>query len=265
MGDTEEGNKSSPKNDTKSSTASPKNSSSRSFDTASALPYLGIIVSGAILLAALLAKSRYEGHRYYGYGIALAVVGMFVAIVALALVEIKKDDTQVVQYCNYFNFVWCFTGACIMTFGGPFKFTGNGYFASWGMAVFSIVALGASQSDITGMDSVSGLLAAAIITVIAVISDWTKGYQGELIYAIIIAGLTIFVCLAMIKGGSIPGASALTAHRFPVLAFFAVAWILVAGLLTFRGPFLLTGNGYFGVWGGAFASIYAASSARNAS
>jgi hypothetical protein len=40
-----------------------------------------------------------------------------------------------------------------------------------------------------------------------------------------------------------------------IAAFFAAWWIVGASILTFQGPHLVPGNGYFSAWGGAFAGV----------
>jgi hypothetical protein len=50
-----------------------------------------------------------------------------------------------------------------------------------------------------------------------------------------------------------------------IATFFAVWYIVGASILTFQGPYLTTGNGYFSAWGGAFAGFgyMAAASGRS--
>ena len=38
--------------------------------------------------------------------------------------------------------------------------------------------------------------------------------------------------------------------KVPVFIFFVVTWMILANLVTFRGPFEIPGNGYFAAWGG---------------
>eukprot|EP00962_Isochrysis_galbana_P039154 scaffold14014_cov146-Isochrysis_galbana.AAC.3 len=40
-----------------------------------------------------------------------------------------------------------------------------------------------------------------------------------------------------------------------IAAFLAAWWIVGANILTFKGPHLVPGNGYFSAWGGAFAGV----------
>ena len=94
------------------------------FEDQTTLSCAGIFLSGAVLLAALLSDTdeSVEGHRYWAYGIAVASVAMFFSLVGFFV----RSNNQIAMYNNYFLFLWCFIGACFMTFGGPFKDTGNG-------------------------------------------------------------------------------------------------------------------------------------------
>lgn len=46
--------------------------------------------------------------------------------------------------------------------------------------------------------------------------------------------------------------------KFPFLIILAIVWFVQACCATFAGPFLTTGNGYFGSWAGAIAAALVA-------
>lgn len=154
-----------------------------------------------------------------------------------------------------------------MTFSGPFELTGNGYFASWGMAIASSMTVGVSRMNVkenlsgfTG--SIIGLLACAIVVICDLADEFGARHDGESIYAMIVSCLTVVVVAYYFytqyttqeTGGQL---------AFIVLTAFAVLWVVLASLVTFRGPFFITGNGYFGAWAGVIASFYAAKSAHH--
>ena len=100
----------------------------------SRLAYGGIIVSGIVMLVALTSTNTHYDHRYYHYGISVGAVALIVSCVAWGLAEVTWNHTEFfvknTLAVNYFLFLWCFIGACILTFGGPFNVAGNGkYFA----------------------------------------------------------------------------------------------------------------------------------------
>ena len=137
------------------------------------------------------------------------------------------------------------------------------------MVVCSAAALGLSAntfvSSIQGLGALVGLLAASVVVIIAIAPSLGKHdpYRNESIYTISVASVTLAVILCHIarekklgkeKSGGIVA--------FITLAFFAILWLVLAGLTTFRGPFLTTGNGYFASWAGAAMACFAAMAAR---
>lgn len=124
----------------------------------------------------------------------------------------------------------------------------QGYFASWVAVSAAAMALGftasAFQTSVKGLGALMGLLASSIIVIIALI-DWVghADFLAESIYAMVVACITVLLVLfhIYIKGNG--GGDGM--FMFLVLAFFALLWLVLACLVTFRGPFIATGNGYF--------------------
>eukprot|EP00919_Chromeraceae_sp_WS-2016_P059727 GHVR01141912.1.p1 GENE.GHVR01141912.1~~GHVR01141912.1.p1 ORF type:complete len:142 (+),score=20.88 GHVR01141912.1:84-509(+) len=74
------------------------------------------------------------------YAIAVGVISLVVALIMLIL-WIAKDDAakKAEPWMSLFLFIWWIPGVIILTFVGPFKSTGNGYFASWCSLILSLV------------------------------------------------------------------------------------------------------------------------------
>ena len=271
------------------------------------LPYAGIMVCAAILLVALVSSNKQTSHKNYEYGIAVASVAMCFSFLGSVVSYVNKPGTQqVLMYNNIFLFLWNFIGAGILTFSGPFDITGNGYFSSWGLVVFGVMALGvtativrqnAANHQITGPSM--ALLAASFVLMAAIsiygINKSDNNY-AELVYSLIVTILTI-----VIVGGLMGKPQSTQAAELYAMLLLSILWIVAANLLTFRGPFLFTGNGkkgtnseciglfflallfylillifcdscgcfviplgYFAAWGGALASVFAVNAARGA-
>ena len=229
-------------------------------------PFIGVFASASVLLIALTSENRetLKLSKYWEYGVSIAVISMFFALVGSVFCRmegLKKHNV----YNSYFLILWNFIGACIMTFGGPFKSTGNGYFASWGMSVFSILTLEDTAKHavtaVKGYESLVGMFLSSFVVLLAVTIDGVSDtHRSEAFFALVVACFTIVVCVglklmtASIRDGKV---------TFAILAVFAAMWIVAACLVTFRGPFVFTGNGYFGSWGGAIAATFAAIDAGN--
>eukprot|EP00536_Pseudo-nitzschia_multiseries_P004725 jgi/Psemu1/295679/fgenesh1_pm.80_\ len=194
---------------------------------------LVMVVGASVVL--LIAVCTWEtGMTFEGYKISIPSVSLSLAGIGLMLTAYRED-----LYAVYGNrlahalFLWNFAGACFLTFASPFTETGNGYFAAWACVATSAMAMGltvdALRNRIKGLGSLMGLCACAAIVVIALIDH--MGYR--------------------------------TTVKFGFLAVFAVLWFVLAFLVTFRGPFVTTGNGYFASWCGAMCACSTAFHARN--
>lgn len=221
------------------------------------LPLVGVFFAGMVLLIAVCVSA--QGVKYYSYGISVAVVAMFFSLLGFMLTFDDNLNDKFAKWNYYFLLVWCFIGACILTFSSPFTVTSNGYFASWGLVIFCLMGVGLSGDSMTlsmvGLGSLLGLGVSAIIVIVASAFEVDGFYRNESIYALVVACLTVIIVAIFAPEKGIPGT------KFYVLLFFSILWIVLACLVTFRGPFLVTGNGYFGSWGGAVTSVFATMSA----
>jgi len=234
------------------------------------VPLLGVAASAIVLLIAV--GIGYVEKKIRNYGFSLGGIALIIGV--LGLVPTPDAIDKYSLYLNYFLFLWCFIGACVMTFGnGPFTVTGNGYFASWALAVFSTMSMGITKSKMpenfrkayAETNVILGLGACSVVTMIACIPQMQGYYyyKGETLFALIISILTILV-VANFVYAKMKENLQIQQFEVPTLMVFAILWILAACMTTFRGPFLTTGNGYFAVWAGAVLAVKAAVSAVSA-
>lgn len=94
----------------------------------------------------------------------------------------------------------------------------------------------------------NALMLASIIQLCAVASE--LGSQWSATYSLIICILTALLIMGLQYAG--------TTYAFYAYVLFSILWVLLAILVTFKGPFVETGNGYFSAWLGCLACIYGA-------
>ena len=121
------------------------------------VPMIMLAMSSSISLMAV-SFGVDEDHRYYSYALSSGAVALSLSAVGLLLSWKKEwDKGSLSRYVSGMCFVWTFIAATILTFGdGPFVNTGNGYFATWAMVIFSTQSLVSScienmnDSDVFG-------------------------------------------------------------------------------------------------------------------
>ena len=228
----------------------------------SKVPLLGTMLSAVILFIAIFARDLLDTHKYYArYGLVLCLVTFVLALITIVL----PSKNHMVKGIKYFMFIWCLVGACVLTFGSdaPFERTGNGYFAAWGCALFASVAADApgalSKFTLDKMNALIDLGAATVTLLVALgfeyhyrnreSTAYTSSYDKfelEIVYATIVAGLTLIFVFSTSFHYTCQGDRVL--GECVVLTILSVLWIVAACAVTFSGPFLFTGNGYFASW-----------------
>lgn len=237
---------------------------------ASQLPLFVVFIASIVLLIATTAHYGGNLGSYGGYVVSVSSIAMIVSFVGLLMLKYAED--QYAKVCKPMNtalFVWCLIGACFVTFRGPFAETGNGYFATWAVVFGCALAIGmdakAMCSEVKGLGSAMGLLASSVVVIIATITPIKNSFffKGEAVYALVLSCITVSYLVAAIalerKDKSLP-----QTVQAAFMAVLAVCWIIAACLVTFRGPFTVTGNGYFASWAGAVTSCLAAFAAKKA-
>jgi len=228
------------------------------------VPLLGVMASSAVLFIAVLVTNVIETRQHYGrYGIALSVISFVIAFVSLVM---PLKCISAINLLNYFLFAWNFVGACVFTFnGGPFESTGNGYFAAWSSVVFSAIAADppgtfTSLSMLGKMNAIIDLGAGAVVVLISLalaLHEDSDSYQEEIIFTMLVTCISI--CAVFIFSLSYMRQGTQACMESQILVVLSIMWIIGACAVTFSGPFLVTGNGYFASWVTAILSVKAAS------
>jgi len=204
--------------------------------------------SMVVLLQAALWCDNCEGKE--AYTVAVGAVSAIITLIYLMMARYNRLPSNARFVLAVFMFIWWTIGAGVLTFpGGMFQFTGNGYFGAWGAWCSSAWLMkteyGRLQSLVdrfSELGMVSWLLLASVVELCAAIAHCDQGYSscenydgfavGAGIVSVIITLILIFV-------------PALTTHIRVIAAFLVVWWIAGAGVNTFKGPFQVTGNGFF--------------------
>mmetsp|Transcript_55380 Transcript_55380/g.134495 ORF Transcript_55380/g.134495 Transcript_55380/m.134495 type:complete len:301 (-) Transcript_55380:34-936(-) len=222
------------------------------------IPLVGYFLASMIFLVSVCV---YPGMKWYGYGLSVGIVGMILGLCVVVVTHYKiKSDYQ--TYMAWLLLLWATICAFLFTFANssPFRFTGNGYFALWGMVVSAGMHAGLSKDSVketvAAQSSYSGLLVLAVVVVIAtsfVVAE-EDGYTGFQIYRentilmISVACITVvWISCILYYHHQVDNNNDNEAFKqfqgcfgttqFGLMLCFCILWIVSAGLVTFQGPF----------------------------
>lgn len=219
-------------------------------------------------------QGNYGG--YGGYAISISSISIALSSLVLLMDKFSEDMyDKFGKHMNGLNFVWSFIGACFLTFKEPFTNTGNGFFAAWavvlGCALANDTDLKDCHSKVKSLSSIMGLMTSSLVVMLASIEPvrdkGTNPYDpninnyDEALFAMCLSCVT-FVVLGFMLMMNNRGTTMPTKLYFGMMAILTMCWIIMACLVTFRGPFKVTGNGYFGSWAGGATSAFATFAAK---
>lgn len=99
----------------------------------------------------------------------------------------------------------------------------------------------------------------SLVLMFSCIGAWGPGRSSELAYALSVSVISLAACLA-IQTGEFLRPGLLERVEKPVSLSLFVWWVVGTGVITFRAPFPVVGNGYFSSWAGLiFTSHWALS------
>jgi len=255
-------------------------------------PYLlgfcvcALVVGLELAIGYLLSGANVRG---IGYGMVVAVLGFFVGFTIL-LLEIfgAAIDPKLRRAVLTTMVVLWGLAALWLTFVGPFKQLGNGYFGLWvGLICVSKLMLD-SPSMGAGADEEAmpitrargqslldkvladekqaamwGMFASSIVLIIAVASiSTTTDLWGYALAVGIVACVFSFAGALLVENAIGNKPLMENAKTGPVtlnllLALFLFLWWAIGvGFLTIRSPFRTTQNGYFAAWVGFASSFF---------
>jgi len=230
------------------------------------MPFLGqLLVAPIVILSSALAESS---SRNYGYATTVGVGALMFSAGGLYVLQKGEMYNQqllalpILGPCSLgytlslVNFVWWGVAAGILTFSGPFVVTGNGYFAVWAGFFCSALGVGITQDHMRDLNQTIRLATASLVIICSVPSQLGGLFDPEAIYAMTLACFTLTYCIVQTNFANLIS----QANGFHVYMALALLWVVEAALVTFRGPFNETGNGYFASWGAAFFCVVGASS-----
>lgn len=245
-------------------------------------PFESLILGGGVLLGLLLLMSivaLIQAAAACGDGAfmcstwVLICSGVSVFVCILFLVpKVSQLARNWFKWIAVFFVLWWLGGAIYGTFVLPFQFTGNGYFASWTAVGISLVLVQGSWGLTIGheqvLDKVSRLtgdaprellvvfIASIIVLIAASASCGSFVCTGWNIWAIICSVASILACSTVIAMKLLRMRDEQVESLLPKLAFgLVLLWVVGTGIMTFKDPFRITGNGYFAAWVALSGSI----------
>lgn len=220
------------------------------------IPLLAVMGCAIILFISIFIDETIYASRFK-YGIFLSIFAFFGALVSVAI------PTEKTIPLNYLIYILTYIGAILATMEfGPFSEPGNGYFASWGLVISSAIAADPPGSiKRAHFNTMLNVVAAALVFIISSLPKIIDGtdYENEVYCAVSFAGLLFLMSsIVLLSSFSTRGTRAIACFTSIAFTVVASAWLIIASVVTFKGPFTETGNGYFSAWFAVIMSVKAA-------
>jgi hypothetical protein len=199
---------------------------------------------------------------YSGYAITVSSVAIVLSSIGLLMTKFAEAMFSTIgKRMNILCFAYSFVGACFLTFDKPFDKTGNGYFSAWaivyGCAMGMDVTSEVRASTAKERDSLMSLLVSSLVLILASIAPVRDNIDsGAAIFALVLGCVTLAFILIVMVLDKMNKPMPRMDQQF-TLVNLTLCWIIMACLVTFRGPFEITGNGYFASWVGAATAAMA--------
>jgi hypothetical protein len=201
----------------------------------------------------------------YGYQVAVATISAFIALVSALLYYFGALKSKMArELISLFQFLWWTAGVIVLTFFGSFQFTdfANGYFGSWASFIIAaLLLMSVSDHFTTAADRATHsvrkpllfLIAASAVEMGAAIGPCSpRAYCTRYnAFAIALGSISLFISIVLFF---IAPKVSLTVLRI-IGVFLVLWWVVGMAVVTFGGPFVSTGNGYFASLAAVFASF----------
>lgn len=199
-----------------------------------------------------------------GYQVAVSTISAIIAIISALLFSAGKIPEKAQEAVSWFQFLWWTAGMIVLTFFGDYitVFYANGYFGTWLAYLFA--ALGAVQVSTFFRQSVDDalhsmrsplllLIVSSAVVMGAAIgpcspSSACTSYNA---FAVSLGTISLIICLVLFFAA--PRAPANVNKVFGT--FLLLWWVVGFCVVTFGGPFVSPGNGYFASAASVLASI----------
>mmetsp|Transcript_14691 Transcript_14691/g.20568 ORF Transcript_14691/g.20568 Transcript_14691/m.20568 type:complete len:337 (-) Transcript_14691:232-1242(-) len=203
-----------------------------------------------------------------GYAVAVGVLGFLIAIAYIFVLKRQPETlTSINGIIGSSNAIFWMIAVIVLTFDRPFVETSNGYFSTW-IAFFAashflfwsvprvqnfIAQMRQAQFQQWSRKILLIILLASLIEVVAAANVCSIRDMCKNDYAWAVACGTISFAIVGILL-LLPRIANRFLHWFASVLF--IWWAIGAGVMTYDGPFLTAGNGYFACWVAALASFY---------
>jgi len=106
-----------------------------------------LVVASGIEMGASIGPCNPQSlcYSYRAFAVALGSISLFISLILL--LGSSKIPRNVMRYTAFFMILWWVIGTGVVTFGGPFTNTGNGYFASFAAVISSLAFLRSVQTS----------------------------------------------------------------------------------------------------------------------